>query len=318
MRRPSTLARALVASAALVLPATLAAQAPTPPWQQLLGRWDIQVATGRGTMPAWLEITRSGHKTLVGRVMHVVGSARPIARIDFADGVMRFAVPPQWETDTADLRAEARLEGDRLAGTFTTPSGEQQTWTATRAPALRPMREPRWGEAIPLFNGRSLGGWTTQGGQNKWTVANGILANAGGGANLVSRDSFGDFKLTVQFRYPKGSNSGIYLRGRYEVQIEDPGNKTELGSHDIGGVYGLLTPNENAALAPGEWQTYEITLVGRRVTVVLNGRAVIVNQLIPGPTGGALDANEGERGPLMIQGDHGPVEFRRIVVTPAR
>ena len=322
MVRPSIAARRLagisLASALLVLPPALSAQAPAPP--AVIGRWDLVVTGPQGTYPSWLEITRSGRSTLVGRIMHGVGSARPIARVDVgADGTMRFAVPPQWETDSADLRVEGRVQGDGLAGTLVTPGGERHTWTATRAPELRRAAEPKWGEAIPLFNGRSLGGWTTQGGgQNKWTVQNGILRNAGGGANLVSTEKFGDFKLSVQFRYPKGSNSGIYLRGRYEVQIEDPGNKIELGSHDIGGVYGLLTPNENAALAPGEWQTYEITLVGRRVTVVLNGRTVIADQVIPGPTGGAMDANEGEPGPLLIQGDHGPVEFRAIRISTAK
>ena len=128
---------------------------------------------------------------------------------------------------------------------------------------------------------------------------------------------FGDFKLRVEFRYPKGSNSGIYLRGRHEVQIEDGTEGPLPGPLAIGGVYGFLAPNEHAARGPGAWQTYDITLVGRRVTVVLNGRAVIANQVIPGITGGALDSDEGAPGPLMIQGDHGAVEFRRIVVTPA-
>jgi hypothetical protein len=149
-------------------------------------------------------------------------------------------------------------------------------------------------------------------------VADGVLRNAGGGGNLVTERTFDDFRLRVEFRYPPGSNSGIYLRGRYEVQIEDPGAKAELGPHDIGGVYGVLAPNQNAARAPGEWQTYEITLVGRRVTVVLNGTPVVVDQVVPGPTGGALDADEGAPGPIMIQGDHGPVEFRTITLTPAR
>jgi hypothetical protein len=149
-------------------------------------------------------------------------------------------------------------------------------------------------------------------------VVDGILTNAGGGANLVTTRRFDDFKLRVEFRYPKGSNSGIYLRGRYEVQIEDSQERAEPTSHHVGGVYGFLAPTENAARAPGEWQTYDITLVGRRVTVVLNGRTVIANQVIPGITGGALDSDEGAPGPIYLQGDHGPVEFRRIVLTPAR
>ena len=130
--------------------------------------------------------------------------------------------------------------------------------------------------------------------------------------------TFDDFKLHAEFRYPTGSNSGIYLRGRYEVQVEDSPSDREPDSHDIGGVYGFLTPNEAAKKPAGAWQTYDITLVGRRVTVVLNGRAIIVDQLIPGPTGGALDSDEAAPGPILLQGDHGPIEYRNLVLTPAR
>ena len=113
---------------------------------------------------------------------------------------------------------------------------------------------------------------------------------------------------------PKG-NSGVYLRGRYEVQVEDS-KGLELDSHHEGGVYGLLTPNEDAAKGPGEWQSFDITLYGRMVTVVLNGRAIIIRQEIPGITGGALDSKEGEPGPIYLQGDHAAIEYRKIVLTP--
>src|SRR5438309_5207292 len=89
-------------------------------------------------------------------------------------------------------------------------------------------------------------------------------------------------------RYPKGSNSGIYLRGRYEVQIED-NYGDEPDSHKIGGIYGFLTPSVNAAKRPGEWQTLDIMLVGRVLTIVFNGERIIDRQTIPGITGGALD-----------------------------
>ena len=112
---------------------------------------------------------------------------------------------------------------------------------------------------------------------------------------------------------PKEDNSGIYLRGRYEVQIEDNFGD-EPDSHKIGGVYGFLTPSVNAGKKAGEWQTLEITLVGRVVTVVLNGERIIDRQTIPGITGGALDSDEGAAGPIMLQGDHGPIEFRNLVL----
>ena len=131
----------------------------------------------------------------------------------------------------------------------------------------------------------------------------------------MTERKFTDFKLQAQFRYPRGSNSGIYLRGRYEVQIED-NHGEEPDSHKIGGIYGFLTPCTNAGKEPGEWQTVEVTLVGRTVTVVLNGERVIDRQAIPGITGGALECNEGEPGPIMLQGDHGSVEFRKLTLTP--
>ena len=144
-----------------------------------------------------------------------------------------------------------------------------------------------------------------------------MLTNSEPGNDLLTEQKFTDFKLQAEFRYPKGSNSGIYLRGRYEVQIEDNfGNEPD--SHEIGGIYGFLTPIKNAAKEAGEWQTLEITLVGRAVTVVLNGEQVIDRQAIPGITGGALDSDEGAPGPIMLQGDHGPVEFRKLMLTPGR
>ena len=131
----------------------------------------------------------------------------------------------------------------------------------------------------------------------------------------MSDEKFMDFKLHIEFRYPEGSNSGVYLRGRYEVQVTDSKGK-EPSDIEFSGVYGFLTPNEMAAKSAGEWQSYDITLIGRRVTVTANGVTVINDQNIPGITGGALNSKEGEPGPFMIQGDHGPIEYRNIVVTP--
>ncbi|PYP50103.1 MAG: DUF1080 domain-containing protein, partial [Gemmatimonadetes bacterium] len=145
----------------------------------------------------------------------------------------------------------------------------------------------------------------------------GVLSNQKGGANLVTDRTVTDFKLHVEFRYPAHGNSGIYLRGRHEVQIEDPDVGT-TPSETLGAIYGFIAPNESVGKKPGEWQTYDITLVGRLLTVVLNGHRIICEQNIPGPTGGALDSNEGAPGPIFLQGDHGPVEYRNIVLTPAR
>jgi len=133
----------------------------------------------------------------------------------------------------------------------------------------------------------------------------------------MTDQKFDDFKLHIEFRIPAGSNSGVYLRGRYEVQVEDDYGK-EPSSHLLGGVYGFLTPNAMAAKPAGEWNTYDITLIGRKVTVIANGKKIICDQIIPGITGGALDSKEGEPGPIFLQGDHGPVEYRNITITPGK
>jgi Domain of Unknown Function (DUF1080) len=281
------------------------------------GRWDITITTPDGPRPSWLEVRRSGRETLVGQFVGIAGSARPVSRIVVTGDSLRFAIPPQWEEGTGDLAVEGRLEGERLAGSMTFPDGKRFEWTAVRAPSLRRPARPTWGAPIPLLNQSDLTGWRAVGGENQWTVSDGVLRSPKSGANLVTDRTFGDFRLHIEFRYPKGSNSGVYLRGRHEVQIEDNfGAEPDLVR--FGAVYGFIAPSEMAARAPGEWQTFDITLVGRMVTVVANGRTIIFDREIPGITGGALDSDEGAPGPLLLQGDHGPIEYRNITLTPAR
>jgi hypothetical protein len=292
---------------------------PPPPPPPVIGRWDITITTNEGRrLPSWLEVGWSGNRTLVGRFVGVVGSARPIARLEFAHDTLRFSIPPQWEQGNADLQLEGVLAGGNLAGSITDPAGNRLPFTAGRAPTLRRAVPAKWGRPVTLFNGRDLTGWQPLGdGESAWTVVGGVLTNTKAGANLGTRASYTDFKLHVEFRYPAGGNSGVYLRGRYEVQIEDsPGPEPAIGG--LGAVYGFIVPNENAAKRPGEWQAYDITLVGRLLTVVLNGHTIISLQNIPGITGGALDSNEGLPGPIFLQGDHGPIEYRNIVLTPVR
>jgi hypothetical protein len=309
---------AVAAARALSVPglgATVAA-AQAPAQAPIIGRWDLTVQGPKATYPSWLEVSLSGTRTLVGRFVGGGGSARPISRVDFSNGALRFAIPPQWEKETSDLVVEATLAGDVLEGTLVTPAGERHRFTGRRAPSLRRAAEPTWGKPVPLFNGKDLSGWTTFGGTSQWTAEGGALVNGKSGANLVTTEKFTDFKLHLEVNCPKGSNSGIYLRGRYEVQIEDSTNP-EPRSVDVGGVYGFLVPNENASKGAGAWQTFDITLVGRRVTVVLNGKTIICDQTIPGITGGALDSDEGAPGPIYLQGDHGAVQYRNLVITPA-
>lgn len=284
------------------------------------GRWDINVHVGSATYPSWLEVKRSG-STLVGSFVGQFGSARPVSRVDFKGGKVHFTVPPQFEFRPLrdDLEFEGTLKGDQLEGTTKDPRGETLTWSATRAPLLKREGKPQWGEPVRLFNGKDLEGWQPRDPNrpNGWVVKGGVLVNEKPGNDIMTTQKFTDFKLHLEFRYPKGSNSGVYLRGRYEVQIED-NYGLEPEEHGIGGVYGFLKPVYNMAKKPGEWQTYDITFVGRRITLIFNGERVLDRQEIPGITGGALDCNEGEPGPLFFQGDHGPVEFRNIVLTPAR
>lgn len=283
------------------------------------GRWDIKVRGIEQEYPSWLEVRQSGHRTLVGSYVGQFGSARPISKVEYANGRLSFTVPPQWERRTTDLTFEGKFEGDVLRGQTTDDNGTRINWEARRAPQLKRVHPPHWGNPVELFNGRDLTGWKPRSAaiKNGWRVSNGALTNAEPGNDLLTEQKFGDFKLHAEFRYPHGSNSGIYLRGRYEVQIEDSDGH-EPDSHRIGGVYGFLTPSANAAKNADEWQDVEITLVGRTVTVVLNGERIIDRQVIPGITGGALDSDENEPGPLLIQGDHGSVEFRKLTVTPAR
>jgi hypothetical protein len=283
----------------------------------LLGRWDLVVQRGDRTSPSWLEVERSGTATLVGQFVGSGGSARPIARIEFTDGTFRFAIPPQWESNPRDITFEGRVEGERITGSMTMGDGQKATWSGTRAPSLRRAEPAAWGEPITLFNGNSLDGWRPIGGDSQWSAAGGILQNAKRGANLVTVQKFGDFKLHVEFRVPKGENSGVYLRGRYELQVDDAAG-LEPSSHHLGGLYGFIAPSENVARAAGEWQSMDATLVGRMLTFTLNGTTVICNREIPGITGGALDSAEADPGPLLLQGDHGPVEYRNIVITPAK
>jgi hypothetical protein len=284
----------------------------------IVGRWDLTVRGSEDSYPSWLEVRQSGYRTMVGSFVGRVGSARPISRVDFVDGRVHFTVPPQWERRHDDQHFAGRLEGGVLGGETSDDEGRPVRWEARPAPSLARTGAPRWGAPVDLFNGHDLGGWRPRDpkAKNGWLVRDGMLVNAEPGNDLLTERKFVDFRLTAEFRFPSGSNSGIYLRGRYEVQIEDNQGE-EPDSHKIGGVYGFLTPSVNAGKEAGQWQTLDVTLVGRSVTVILNGERVIDRQPVPGITGGALDSDEGQPGPILLQGDHGPVEFKRMTLTPA-
>jgi hypothetical protein len=214
---------------------------------------------------------------------------------------------------------EARLEKDSLVGETHGPDGSMWKLRGERAPALIRSAAPAWGEPVALFNGQDLAGWHLSDPKAPvtWRVEAANLTSLGHGTELVTDQKFEDFKLHIEFNVAPGANSGIYLRGRYEVQVEHDSHP-EAAERSLGGVYGFLAPSPLPAHTPGIWRSYDITLVGRRVTVVLDGVKVIDDKEIPGVTGGALDSHESQPGPIYLQGsEDGRVAFRNIVVTPA-
>ncbi|WP_129714362.1 DUF1080 domain-containing protein [Pedobacter sp. SYP-B3415] len=286
------------------------------PGKGLIGRWDITIDQNGKEAPSWLEVKLSGTRTLVGSFVGSSGSARPVSKVNFDQGRFSFNIPPQWESGNQDFVIEGTLEGESIKGTITTSEGRKFNWTGVGASYLKRTGTVKWGKPVELFNGKDLTGWKATG-KNQWIVKNGVLTSPRSGSNLVSERKFKDFKLHIEFRYPKGSNSGVYLRGRHEVQIEDSPKDAHPSSVLFAGVYGFLTPSEINSLGPDTWQSFDITLIGRMVTIVSNGKTVISNQEIPGITGGALDSREAEDGPIYFQGDHGPIEFRKVTITPA-
>ncbi len=289
---------------------------PTPP---IAGRWDLTVRAKSGDYPSWLEVKHSGYATMVGHFVGRGGSVRPVSQVLWKDGAVKWSLPIQWEwMRKGDLRFEGRLVGDQLEGTTRDDEGTECTWVGVRAPSLQRKTAPKWGQPVEVFNGKDLNGWQSPSGpQHGWRLRDGLLVNAEPGTNLRTTATFDDLKVHAEFRYPRGSNSGLYLRGRYEVQIQDDFGRapSELG---LGSVYGHLKPRVSAARRAGEWQAMDVTLVGREITATLNGEPILERREIPGPTGGALDSNEGAPGPIMLQGDHGPIEFRKLTVTRAQ
>ncbi len=313
MRIAHRIAWSTAFAATIIVAASAAARAPDP---AIIGRWDLTVGTPPNTYPSWLEVTQKDGR-LAGRFVGKVGSARPVKQIDFVNGQLEFSLPPQYEKFKGTISFTASLEEDQLNGT-TRGEGGTLPFTGVRAPVLPRPADPKWGKPITLFNGKSMAGWKPKNPKLPygWKVAAGVMENHMPSSDIVTERQFNDFKLHLEFNVAPKSNSGVYLRGRYEVQIQDDFGKP-AESHFIGGLYGFIDPVVNAAKKASEWQTYDITLLGRWVTVVLNGRTVIDGKEIPGITGGALESSEGEPGPLMLQGDHGAVFFRNIVLTPA-
>jgi hypothetical protein len=282
------------------------------------GRWDITIHSPNSRpLPSWLALTNAGgvwQASFVGRW----GSARPLPRVLIQGDQIRFVSPKEEEDSRSDLVFDGRLVGSELAGVAQGPNGVAWTWTGRRSPALPAPAKVTWGKPIHLFDGRDFAGWTfdNPARASSWIVTNKCLMNQGAGSNIATRQRFQNFKLHVEVNCPTNANSGIYLRGRYEVQVEDD-SLQEPPSHHMGAVYGFLAPEPEQPRRPGTWQQFDITLLGRVVTVVQNGHTLIDQKEIPGITGGAFDSDEAAPGPIYLQGDHGGIAYRNIILTPA-
>ena len=284
-----------------------------------LGRWDLTLKAPDGEHPSWLELSLDGDQ-LKAQFVGRWGNARPLPKVEITSGKLTFVSPKKEESSKEDMVFEGKMQGNHLVGTVNAPDTGQWTWTGVRAPSLARTGTPQWGKPVHLFNGKDLTGWHPDKPNSSatWKVEDGALVSPGHGPELINDSKFGDFKLHIEFNCGPNANSGIYLRGRYEVQVET-NSIQEPPSHHTGGIYGFIAASPEMPRKPDEWQTFDITLIGRKVTVVQNGQTIIDNQEIPGITGGALDSHEGMPGPIYLQGsEDGHVSYRNIVLTPAK
>jgi len=329
--------RSLVTAVALGSLPLMAADNP------FIGNWALDLPADHTLYHAgWLGISESNGR-LQGSVLWGGGSPLPFASVK-VEGTTLIATRstgrlkkagvgrpiPQIELETIrgslvgdelSLSVEHKIVGtDKVFG--------QSACKGKRIPmpsATPDLKQIKFGEAIQLFNGKDLTGWrlTDPRASSGWSVVDGLLVNRVPEkkekdkhyGNLRTDQEFEDFNLTLETCVPPHGNSGVYLRGLYEVQVFDSyGKPTDC--HNMGAIYGRITPTTNAEKKPGEWQTLDITLVERHATVLLNGVKIIDNQPILGCTGGALTSDEFKPGPIYLQGDHTSIEYRNIVLRP--
>ncbi len=286
-----------------------------------LGKWDITGAGQHDDVVYWLEVKEENGK-LAGSFLNRTGSVLPLADISIEGGELIFS-PTMPRAGMPKPVHRAKVAEGRLLGMMAVGEGEKGQsipWIGVRPPKwgeFNANKRYRLGVPVVLFNGKTLEMWDVQRKDlpSGWSVIEGVMTNEAKANNLVTRHRFNDFRIHCEYKIEEHSNSGIYLRGRYELQVlDDAGKPPDIHGHMA--LYSRVKPAVNASLPAGQWQTMEATITGNRLTVVLNGKKVHDNIVIDGVTGGALDSNEGEPGPIMIQGDHGKVSFRKIVVTP--
>ena len=281
-----------------------------------LGRWNLSGTAPNSDRIYWLEVKEENAKL---SAMFLNRGGSPVRIDDVRMEGDELVLQMQGRGNNPGPAIRLRADGVKATGTIT---------TGTSTVNVTGLRPPRWGNAnangnhtygapVTLFDGKSLDAF---GVQNKnqpmnWSIEDGVMTNGEHANNLVSKEKFKDFKIQAEYKLGPKSNSGIYLRGRYELQVlDDYGKPVEEHGHMA--IYAWKAPLVNASKPEGEWQTMEAVIVANRVTVTLNGQRVQDNSVLEAITGGALDANETEPGPIMIQGDHEKVWFRKVTVTP--
>ncbi len=302
----------LIFGAAMLVPALSQKHSTVP----FAGRWDLTITAGNASYPSWMELVEEGGSPAV-RIVGRTGSARSVQDVK-AEGVhLFFTTSESFGGKPVKVTWTMNVQGDKLTGKQHRADGVDYELAGVRSPALKRKPPAAWTNPEPLFDGKDLNGWEPDSpSSNHWIARNGELVNDTKGANIRSTRKLEDFKLHIEYNCPQDGNSGVYLRGRYEVQVEyEPAGKNDK-YHSMGSIYGFLAPSMDLPPRPGQWESYEITLVGRTVTVVRDGVTTIDNQEIPGITGGAIDSHEAEPGPLYIQGDHtGGMKYRNITIS---
>jgi len=316
----------LITLALMVLPLMGFSQSDSNPF---LGRWALFLPDdGAG----WLEI-RQEKGYLDGDILWYSGSVVPVSSVLMYNDKLIITRSNPAGKQIYTTWIECVMVNDEMIGKVLTPGRDGKVNTSyfkgKRIPPLPPapdLSSLKFGKPITLFNGKDLSGWSliNPNQKNGFSVKDGVMVTdpvqPGDGShisygNLRTDREFEDFNLRIEVNVPSGSNSGIYLRGIYEVQVLDS-YQLPLDPHNMGAIYSRITPAVNAEKPAGEWQSLDITLCDRHVTVILNGTKIIDNQPLYGVTGGALTADEFTPGPLYLQGDHGKVSYRNIVLQP--
>ncbi len=295
---------------AALLPALSIAQS-----NPFVGRWDFNVPTRNGIGANWLGISEQNGNLDIW-FQPTGGNVSQVKDFKQEGNHLTLTVSPQNGNRPAmtwDLTAaNGKLTGTQKRG------DNSIALTGVPAPALNRTAPASWSRPESLFDGKDLNGWEPVGdvAQNHWMAQDGLLINPQRGADLKTTRKFDDFKLHFEVNCPDNANSGFFLRGRYELQLEYEPLEKNPPNRRIGSIYGRIAPAISLPRMPGQWETFDVTLVGRTVTVVRDGKMTIDHKEIEGITGGALDANEGEPGPFYIQGDHtGGLKFRNITVS---